>query len=519
MKDVFVSYASEDRAIAQRLAIGLEASGISVWWDRQIQVGSEWDKTIEEALTAAKCVVVLWTGHAKQSRWVRAEARAALKKVVPIMLEADSIPLAFTGIQSLQFLGWDGAAESKEFDILLGVIKAQLEGKPVSLPVEAATKASWIGKIAAVVGLKAAAGVVLAVLLMASSFWRIDADVIIQVKTGRIEFSVNPSGPEQIRLTDSLSFTKLSLEHVGQLFFSPDRLFVANPDELDLAKDTYPPKAWLELPGTGNGREWQFQTSQPGISPIVTFGPIVPPGPIVPLESSKQKESPTGELKGIILPQPTTVILERPNDSAVSVTIRTEKWRPYVDLSVFRKKVELVEEGLELDQAVNLPFSQDQELTYRAFFKNPSEPITVKGNDSTFIVVINPDMSTKGTLFSKSVLPLESVDFSWQDPKTGARLSHPHFQGTVQYRSLPDMPKVAFQSPMFLTVEELDQFEITGIRLDPDPDNQVLVVDMQGIAGKIKTGTGLNPRDLRPTVFDVIRFHPVLAPLRNLIGF
>ena len=58
-----MSYASEDRAIAQRLAIGLEASGISVWWDLQIQVGSEWDKTIEEALTAAKCVVVLWTGH------------------------------------------------------------------------------------------------------------------------------------------------------------------------------------------------------------------------------------------------------------------------------------------------------------------------------------------------------------------------------------------------------------------------------------------------------------------------
>ena len=51
MKDIFISYASEDRAIAQRLAAGLEQSGISVWWDRQIQVGSEWDKTIEDALT------------------------------------------------------------------------------------------------------------------------------------------------------------------------------------------------------------------------------------------------------------------------------------------------------------------------------------------------------------------------------------------------------------------------------------------------------------------------------------
>lgn len=80
MKDIFISYAAEDRAIAQRLAAGFEQSGLSVWWDRQIQVGSEWDKTIEDALAGAKCVVVLWTAHAKNSRWVRAEAREALKQ-------------------------------------------------------------------------------------------------------------------------------------------------------------------------------------------------------------------------------------------------------------------------------------------------------------------------------------------------------------------------------------------------------------------------------------------------------
>jgi hypothetical protein len=70
---------------------------------------------------------------------------------------------------------------------------------------------------------------------------------------------------------------------------------------------------------------------------------------------------------------------------------------------------------------------------------------------------------------------------------------------------------------MFLTIEDLDRFEITGIRLDPD--NQTFVVDMQGTAGYIKTGTRNNPQDLRPTVFDLIRYHPVLAPFRNLIGW
>ncbi len=131
MKDVFISYASEDRPVAQQLAAALEQSGMSVWWDRQIQVGSEWDKTIEDALAVAKCVVVLWTGHAKDSRWVRAEAREALntEKVVPVMLEANAIPLAFTGIQALCFLGWEGAAGSKEFEILSRRHPGQIRGE------------------------------------------------------------------------------------------------------------------------------------------------------------------------------------------------------------------------------------------------------------------------------------------------------------------------------------------------------------------------------------------------------
>ena len=140
----------------------------------------------------------------------------------------------------------------------------------------------------------------------------------------------------------------------------------------------------------------------------------------------------------------------------------------------------------------------------------------MEGNDTTFIVVMNPVQSEETTLFSKTVLPLTSVDVSWQDPKTGERTIHKKFQGTVQYPSLPDLPKVAFQAPMSLTIEDLDRFEITSIRLDPA--THAFLVDMQGTAGYVKTGTRNNPRDLRPTLFDVILFHPALAPLRNLLG-
>ncbi len=502
MKDIFISYSSEDRAIAQQVAHGLEASGLSVWWDRDIQVGSEWDKTIEEALTGAKCVVVLWTTQSKRSRWVRAEARAALKgeKIVPVMLEANAIPLAFTGIQALRFLDWKGTAESKEFSILLSVIKAKLEGKPLALPVEAVTKASWIGKIASVIGIKVLVAIVFVMLLLVSSFWHIDADVNIQVQTGRFEAFINP-GSDQKRLTDPLMFHKLSLQQVGHVVMSPNQLLVANPDELDWEADVYPPKAWIEL--QSQGRAWKFGAVKSGMNAMVT------------LESINKSEPSVGKLDAILLAKPTTVMLETSSDEAMTLTMRAEQEKQRVVLSGLGN-VEMVEEGLLLQEVSNLPFTQNQELTYQALFDGHSGTMTIEGNDTTFSMVINPSTRTEKFTFSTTTLPVESLDVSWQDPKTGERKSHPNFQGVVRYRNLSDFPEVTFRAPMFLSVDDLERFEITSIRVDFM--THMFVVDMQGKVGYIKTGTHDNPRDLRPTVFDVIRFHPVLSPLRNLVG-
>lgn len=355
-------------------------------------------------------------------------------------------------------------------------------------------------KFAAMVGVKTTVGIVLAVLLMASAFWPIDADLVIKVETGRIEFTLNP-GLDHKRLTNSLFFDKLTLQYVGQLSFGPDRLFVANPDELDWETDTYPEHAWLELPN--NGGTWHFHAAKAGINPTVT------------LESSDKKENRVGKLDALFLTQPATVTLELTNAGAVTVTIRTEKGTQRVVLSGL-ENLEFVEEGLELEQATHLPFKQDQELTYKVLFDKTPGTITVEGNETNFVLVINPTRSPENTLFSTTVLPLESVDISWQDPQTGERGSHPKFQGTVQYPKLPDLPEVDFKAPMSLTIENLDRFEITSIRMDPA--NQTFLVEMQGTAGNIKTGTQGNPQDLRPTLFDVIRLHPVLKPFRNLIG-
>jgi hypothetical protein len=75
MHDIFLSYAGEDRSRAGQLADALGKLGWKVWWDRTILPGKTFDKVIESELSAATCVIVLWSKTSVESQWVRAEAR------------------------------------------------------------------------------------------------------------------------------------------------------------------------------------------------------------------------------------------------------------------------------------------------------------------------------------------------------------------------------------------------------------------------------------------------------------
>ena len=508
MKDVFISYASEDRSIAQRLAAGLEQTGMSVWWDRQIQVGSEWDKTIEDALAAAKCVVVLWTGHAKNSRWVRAEAREALKqeKVVPVMIEDNAIPLAFTGIQALRFLGWNGAAGSNECEVLLGVIRAKLEGKAIELPEASSTKASVLGKLVALLGVKAGVGSLLALLLIVSSFLRIDPVIAVHVETARIEFRVTPELGDT-RLTDELIFDMLTFEHVGKLAMNPDRLLVADPAEYDMDSDSYPPKAWQDM--AINRQTVEFAADRPSLSSEVTF------------EITEHKEAVAGQLDGIVLTGEAVVSMEVSTDNAVTWSIRTKQGRQRVVMSRVHA-VQLIQSGLKASSGLSVPFPQDQELTYQVIFEQKPGTIELFGQDEALVMVLKEtrdyeDEAVSKKQISSSVLPIQAVDFSWQDPGTGERKTPRGFAGTVDYLSPKGMPSVTIGENAFLTLEDLEHFEITSISIDPN--SHQLVVDLKGQAGYVKAGTAGNPQNLRPTLFDKIRYSPLFEPVSKLLGF
>ena len=110
MADIFVSYASEDRERIVALVQALETEGWSVWWDRDLVTGPSFDTSIEAALDAASCVVVTWSEHSIQSRWVRAEANEGLERgiLVPAVIDDVRPPLAFRTSQTANLKNWPG---------------------------------------------------------------------------------------------------------------------------------------------------------------------------------------------------------------------------------------------------------------------------------------------------------------------------------------------------------------------------------------------------------------------------
>ena len=108
MADVFLSYASEDRGRVKPLAEALETAGFTVWWDRLIEPGSSFDREIEEELSSASCVVVVWSKISVNSNWVREEADEGLQRgiLIPVRIDECQVPLGFRRSQSADLVGW-----------------------------------------------------------------------------------------------------------------------------------------------------------------------------------------------------------------------------------------------------------------------------------------------------------------------------------------------------------------------------------------------------------------------------
>ena len=126
MADVFVSYARSDDARAEQVAAALRADGHSVWRDDELPVHRSYADVIQEQVSSAQAVVVLWSAEAAKSQWVRSEADTAraIGTLVQARLDEDRPPMPFDQIQCADLTEWDGSSDGLQWHKLAASVAA-----------------------------------------------------------------------------------------------------------------------------------------------------------------------------------------------------------------------------------------------------------------------------------------------------------------------------------------------------------------------------------------------------------
>ena len=146
MTDVFISYARSTEPHADQLADALRDHGFTVWRDEQLPVHRSYSEVIEERLTLAKAVVVIWSADAIRSQWVRAEADAArlAGKLVQVSVDDTLPPMPFNQIQCarLDESGDDGSPALDKLIESVTALTASAEPAAAEAPRPAARERS-----------------------------------------------------------------------------------------------------------------------------------------------------------------------------------------------------------------------------------------------------------------------------------------------------------------------------------------------------------------------------------------
>jgi hypothetical protein len=80
---VFLSYASEDAAAAERKAVARRSAGIQVWFDREeLRGGDTWDRQIRQQIYDCRLFIAMVSTHteARDEGYFRREWRLAVER-------------------------------------------------------------------------------------------------------------------------------------------------------------------------------------------------------------------------------------------------------------------------------------------------------------------------------------------------------------------------------------------------------------------------------------------------------
>lgn len=141
MAEVFISYSRDDQATVAEIAKAVQDAGYSVWWDKEILPHNSFSDIINEKIGQAKAVIVVWSGKAAASEWVRGEADHARqeRKLVQTLIDGRAPPIPFNQIQFADLTGFTAGSENRNWQMVLASLAVLCRGEegrspPISPP-------------------------------------------------------------------------------------------------------------------------------------------------------------------------------------------------------------------------------------------------------------------------------------------------------------------------------------------------------------------------------------------------
>jgi hypothetical protein len=90
--DIFISYSSKDKPIADHLVTHIEKAGFTCWIaPRNIEGGAEYSEVIEKAILHCKVFLLVFSEYSSASPWVKSELNIAFsenKYLIPYKVDA-----------------------------------------------------------------------------------------------------------------------------------------------------------------------------------------------------------------------------------------------------------------------------------------------------------------------------------------------------------------------------------------------------------------------------------------------
>lgn len=125
---VLIGFMPGDRERLGQLQQALEARGLVVDWWSVVPTKPRWFKDLQRRIRAAPGVIAVWTAASAQDRWSAVAADEALERrnLVSVILDPVEPPRAFRNLASLPMVGWSGAPQSPEMDLLMGSLTLML---------------------------------------------------------------------------------------------------------------------------------------------------------------------------------------------------------------------------------------------------------------------------------------------------------------------------------------------------------------------------------------------------------